>query len=368
MRKIIVLNQKGGVGKTTTVANLGACLTELGKTVLLVDVDPQANLSIHFGVEMERGEPSLYTFLRGEHNLRQVVRRTPVKRLGLIPSNVDLAGLAVELASAPDRLLKLRTALEQVPDGFDYILMDSPPSLGLLTINAMVAADEVFIPLQTEFFALQGVGKLLKTVKLVQANANRNLVISGVIPCMYDSRTCLANEILADIRSHFGSRVFETIIRKNIRLAEAPGFGVPIVQYDEECNGARDYRALAREVVAAEVASRPAAEPEAAGPAEAARPSPAPASDGGQPTVEPRRPALANRPAFRPYGAATAASPTGARQEAEPSAPAQPTQSNVEPATHTQPPDRNNDDESEGTRRQLPGRSEEPFRPSRASA
>lgn len=254
MRRIIVLNQKGGVGKTTTVANLGACLAELGKTVLLVDVDPQANLSIHCGVAPQRDEPSLYSLIRREHEAHQVIRSTPVEGLSLIPANVDLAGLSVELGDRPDRLLVLREALAPLPEGFDYVLMDSPPSLGLLTLNAMGAAGEVFIPLQTEFFALQGVGKLLRTVRLVRSHLNRTLDITGVIACMHDARTCLAQEILDDIRKHFGPRVFKRVIRKNVRLAEAPGFGLPIIRYDPECHGAEDYRALAGEVVAMEVA------------------------------------------------------------------------------------------------------------------
>ena len=259
MRKIIVLNQKGGVGKTTTVANLGACLAELGKKVLMVDADPQANLSIHFGLELERGEPSLYTFIMGQHGIRDVVRTTSMPGLGIIPSNIDMAGLAIELAEQPDRLFALRKCLARVPEGFDYILMDSPPSLGLVTINGMCAAEEVLIPLQTEFFALQGLSKLMSTVKLVHAKANPALEITGVLPCMHDKRTCLAYEILSDIRKHFGPKVFRTIIRKNVRLAEAPGFGLPITQYEPECNGAADYRALAAEVVAMEAGAVPTA-------------------------------------------------------------------------------------------------------------
>jgi len=255
MRRIIVLNQKGGVGKTTTVANLGACLAELGRRVLMVDVDPQANLSIHYGVELQRGDPSLYSFIRGDHEAGEVIRGTPVEGLSLIPASIDLAGLSVELSERPDRLMVLREALARLPDGLDYVLMDSPPSLGLLTVNAMSAAREVFIPLQTEFFALQGVSKLLRTVGLVRNHVNRELYITGVIACMFDSRTCLAQEILDDIRAHFGPRVFRTVVRKNIRLAEAPGFGVPITRYDPQCHGADDYRALAGEVLAMERAT-----------------------------------------------------------------------------------------------------------------
>ncbi len=257
MRKIIVLNQKGGVGKTTTVANLGAALAEAGRRVLMIDADPQANLSLHFGIEVPGGDPSLYTLMRGEHSLRDVVRATAVKGLGIIPSNIDLAGLNVELTERGSRLFVLRQVLEGLPEGIDYLLIDSPPSLGLLTINAMCAATEVFIPLQTEFFALQGLGKLTSTVQRVQ-RINQGLEITGVIACMFDARTRLAQEILDEIHKHFGPRVFRTIVRQNVRLAEAPGFGVPIMLYDTHCNGTQDYRALAEEVTAMEGALRSA--------------------------------------------------------------------------------------------------------------
>ena len=252
MRKIIVLNQKGGVGKTTTVADLGACLAEAGRRVLLLDADPQGHLGIHYGLDVGRGEPSLYTLMRGEDGLADVVRATRMDNLSIIPSNIDLAGLPVELSGRPDRLFVLRKALAELPPRYDYLLMDSPPSLGLLTVNAICAAAEIFIPLQTEFFALQGLSKLLRTILRVQKTVNKGLKLSGVIPVMHDARTRLAQETLADIRAHFGRRVFDTVIRKNVRLAEAPGFGVPITLYDEDCHGAQDYRALAREVIAME--------------------------------------------------------------------------------------------------------------------
>ncbi len=257
MRKIIVLNQKGGVGKTTTVANLGAALAEQGRRVLMVDADPQANLSLHFGIEVPAGQPSLYTLMRGEHSLSDVVRTTAVQGLGVIPSNIDLAGVNVELTERGSRLFVLRQVLADLPEGLDYLFIDSPPSLGLLTINAMCAATEVFIPLQTEFFALQGLGKLTSTVQRVQ-RINQGLEITGVIACMFDARTRLAQEILDEIHKHFGSRVFRTIVRQNVRLAEAPGFGVPIMLYDTHCNGTQDYRALAQEVAAMERAVVPA--------------------------------------------------------------------------------------------------------------
>lgn len=256
MRRIIVLNQKGGVGKTTTAVNLGACLAELGRSVLLVDADPQGNLSLHLGVEPDRGEPSLYSLMRGEDAPAQVIRSTAAEGVQLIPASIDLAGLDVELSEQPGRLFAMRRALAPLGQRYDYMFIDSPPSLGLLTLNAMCAVEEVFIPLQTEFFALQGLGKLLRTVRRVRGGVNRSLRVTGVIPCMHDARTCLAQEILDEIKGHFGSRVFRTVVRKNVRLAEAPGFGLPIIQYDPDCHGAEDYRALAREVVAMAGATR----------------------------------------------------------------------------------------------------------------
>jgi len=253
MRKIAVLNQKGGVGKTTTVANLGACLAALHRRVLMVDSDPQANLSIHFGVELDRGAPSLYSLLRGEHGPEQVVRQTMVKDLALLPANIDLAGLAVELSEQQEgREFELRRALRPLEEHFGYILIDCPPSLGLLTLNAMCAAGEVFIPLQTEFFALRGLGKLLKTCRLVRGGPNPHLAVTGIIACMFDTRTRLACDVLQEVRKHFGWKVFKTVIRENVRLAEAPGFGLPVTRYDPNCHGAEDYLSLAREVVAME--------------------------------------------------------------------------------------------------------------------
>jgi len=250
MRKIAVLNQKGGVGKTTTVVNLGACLCELGKKVLLVDMDPQANLTLHLGLELLRGEPSVYTLLQGEHPPEMVVRDTKLEGLKIIPSDIDLAGLEVELAvQGEGRELRLAQALQAADGNFDYLFVDCPPSLGLLTLNGVCAVEEIFIPLQTEFFALQGLGRLLHTVQLVRSKLNPEVDITGIIACMYDGRTSLAVEVLEEIRRHFGEKVFGTVIRKNVRLAEAPSFGIPITLYDAKCYGAEDYRSLAREVL-----------------------------------------------------------------------------------------------------------------------
>ena len=251
MRRIAVANQKGGVGKTTTTANLGASLAELGKRVVLVDTDPQANLSVHLSVEVPRGEASLYTLMRGEDVLEEVVRDTLVENLSLIPSNIDLAGMEIELSTQPlGREMCLRRALEGLNGHFDYMLVDCPPSLGLLTLNAMCAVKEIFIPLQTEFFALQGLGQLVRTVQLIRSGPNADLEITGIIPSMFDVRTSLAIEVLEEIKRHFGEKVFQTVVRKNVRLAEAPSFGVPITVYDGQCYGTEDYRSLAREVLA----------------------------------------------------------------------------------------------------------------------
>ena len=253
MRRIALLNQKGGVGKTTTVANLGACLARMGRRVLVVDMDPQGNLSLHFGIEVERGEPSVYTLLRQETELSDVIRETVVERLQLIPSNIDLAGLEVELAAAEEgREMRLSRALQPLEGGYDYVLIDCPPSLGLLTLNAMCAVRELFIALQAQFFALRGLCKLTETYRLVRARLNPALEITGIAACILDLRTSLSAEVMAEIKSHFGNLVFKTIVRNNVRVAEAPSFGVPVIMYDEHCHGAQDYSALAEEVLAME--------------------------------------------------------------------------------------------------------------------
>ena len=251
MRRIAIANQKGGVGKTTTAANLGACLAEVGTRVLLVDMDPQANLSIHVGAAVEREEPSAYTLLRDESTFDETLRDAAVAEMKIIPANIDLAGLEVELSNqGPGRERRLADALEPAGEDFDYLLVDCPPSLGLLTLNGMCAVEEVFIPLQTEFFALQGLGRLMETVRLVRHSLNPRLEITGIIASMFDARTSLAMEVIGEIKEHFGDRVFDTVVRKNVRLAEAPGFGVPIPLYDTGCYGTEDYRSLAREVLA----------------------------------------------------------------------------------------------------------------------
>jgi chromosome partitioning protein len=249
MRSIALTNQKGGVGKTTSTANLGACLAQEGRRVLLIDVDPQANLSVHFGVDIYTEEASLYTLMIGESEVQTIIRRTAVKALDLIPSNINLAGAEIELVGVVGRETILKEALHAVTSNYDYVLVDCPPSLGLLTLNALTTVHEVFIPLQTEFFALQGMSKLMETIQLVRRRLNPDLGVTGIIACMYDGRTRLAQEVRANIAEFFPDRLFKTMIHKNVKLAESPSHGVPISIYDRTSRGYKDYRALAREVL-----------------------------------------------------------------------------------------------------------------------
>jgi len=256
MRRIAVVNQKGGVGKTTTVVNLGAALAALGRRVVLIDLDPQGNMSMHLGIEVEAGQPSTYGVLIGSHGIAQAVRPTAVPNLSVVPANIDLSGAEMELAGALGRENLLRDALadweneraaSSIP-GADYVLFDCPPSLGLLSINGLVAAREVFIALQTEFFALQGMTKLVEVVQLLKRRLNPQLEVSGIIPCLFDSRLRLAREVLAEIRKYFPGQVFARPIGTNVKLAEAPSYAQTIFEYAPESAGARDYRALAAEV------------------------------------------------------------------------------------------------------------------------
>ena len=262
MRSIAVINQKGGVGKTTSSVNLAAAIAETGRRVCLIDLDPQAHASLHLGISAVNGEPSMYEVLCGEATLA-AARQDVSDQLSVIPSNLDLAAAELELAGEVGREMILRDCLQDDEARFDYLILDCPPSLGVLTVNALVAVNEVFLPLQPHFLALHGLSKLLRTVEVVSRRLNSRLRLSGVMLCMYDSNTRLAAEVSTDIDEFFQAtgtsrefvrqaKFFDTRIRRNIRLAEAPSFGRSIFQYAPDSNGAADYQSLAAEVIAQE--------------------------------------------------------------------------------------------------------------------
>lgn len=246
--KIIVFaNQKGGVGKTTTAVNVGAYIAEEGKKVLLIDFDPQGNMSSSVGSDKEK--PGIYEVITGKLLLKDAIQETTVRNLSIVSSNVNLAGANIELVDADRREFFLKNAVMQVKDNWDYILIDCPPSLGLLTINGLTAAQQVYIPMQCEYFALEGLSLLLTTVKQVQKGSNPNLKLGGIMFTMYDSRTRLANEVVNEVTGYFKEKVFKTVIPRNVRLSEAPSHSVPINQYDMTCIGAKSYKKLAKEVL-----------------------------------------------------------------------------------------------------------------------
>ncbi|MGZ4188878.1 MAG: ParA family protein, partial [Actinomycetota bacterium] len=240
-------NQKGGVGKTTTAVNLGACLAEAGSRVLLVDLDPQGNASTGVGVDRGSVKAGTYELLGGTAG-PEAILATEVEGLDVLPSTIDLAGAEVELVSAFARETKLRNGLAHVRAGYDFVLIDSPPSLGLLTVNALAACDEVIVPIQCEYYALEGLGQLMRTLDLVRDGLNPGLHVGGVVLTMFDARTKLAEQVVAEVRSHFGDAVFRSVIPRSVRLSEAPGFGKPIIRYDSSSRAATAYRELAKEM------------------------------------------------------------------------------------------------------------------------
>jgi len=241
-----IANQKGGVGKTTTAVNVAACIAEAGYETLVVDVDPQGNASVGLGVE--RSGPGLYDALAGEVLSEQTVRRTTVARLSVMVSTPDLAGATMELPRLPGSEQRLRKALAPLRDRYAFIVLDCPPSLGPLTVNALVAADRVIVPVQTEYFALEGLAGLLDTLGLIQRELNPRLTIAGMLLTMHDARTKLGQDVEREVRTHFPALVFETVIPRNVRLGEAPSFGRPVIHHDPYCAGSEAYFALAKEV------------------------------------------------------------------------------------------------------------------------
>ena len=248
MGKIIAFtNKKGGVGKTTTAVNMAAYCAELGKKVLLVDIDSQGNATTGLGFSKSALKKSVYNVLMDDEGVAQNIMPTQIKLLDILPANVDLTGAEVDLVYKRNRERLLKDALSKIRDGYDYIFVDCPPSLGLLTINAWVAADSVIIPLQAEYFALEGVSQLMNTISMVKQNLNPALQIEGVVITMYDGRALISKQITAEIKKFFKAKLYEIIIPRNIRLAEAPSHGVPVMLHDPKCAGARAYKALAEE-------------------------------------------------------------------------------------------------------------------------
>jgi len=246
--KIVVFaNQKGGVGKTTSAVNIGAYLADLGKKVLLIDFDPQGNLSSSVGAK--RDQSGVYELITKQTDHKHVIQTTSVPNLSVISADINLTGANIELIEAEDREYFLKNAVKKIDNGWDYILIDSPPSLGILTLNGLVAADQVFIPLQCEYFAMEGLSQLLKTIRMVQKALNPELKIGGIFFTMYDARTNLANEVVQEVTGYFKQVVFKTIIPRNVKLSEAPSHRIPINQYNNSCIGAISYQKLAEEVI-----------------------------------------------------------------------------------------------------------------------
>ncbi len=253
-RILALANQKGGVGKTTTAINLGTALAAIGEKVLVIDLDPQGNASTGLGIDQRSREVSMFDVMVGEADLLSVIRETAVPRLSIAPSTMDLSGAELEIAALKDRAFRLRSAVaelgERMGDGhYSYILIDCPPSLNLLTINAMSAADAILVPLQCEFFALEGLSQLLKTVDQVRSSLNPRLQIHGVVLTMFDARNNLSGQVVEDVRRFLGDKVYQTIIPRNVRISEAPSYGKPALLYDLKCTGSQAYLRLASEVI-----------------------------------------------------------------------------------------------------------------------
>jgi chromosome partitioning protein len=253
-RVLALANQKGGVGKTTTAINLGTALAAIGENVLVVDLDPQGNASTGLGIDRKSRQRSTYDVLVGEVALRDAIQATAVPRLHICPATIDLSGFELEIAHERDRAFRLRRALEQLNDGlgeaaYTYVLVDCPPSLNLVTVNAMAAAHSILVPLQCEFFALEGLSQLLKTVEQVRSTLNPGLTIHGIVLTMYDARNNLAGQVVADVRGFMGEKVYQTVIPRNVRVSEAPSYGKPVLLYDLKCVGSQAYLRLASEII-----------------------------------------------------------------------------------------------------------------------
>jgi chromosome partitioning protein len=249
MGKVIsIANQKGGVGKTTTSVNISAILAKKGKKVLLIDTDPQGNATSGIGIE-KNFELSVYDVIVGETKIEETILDTEIKNLKICPSNINLAGAEVELVSMISREYRLKEKLEEYKENFDYIIIDCPPSLGLITLNAFTSSDSVLIPVQCEYYALEGLGQLINTINLVKKHLNKELEIEGSVLTMYDARTNLSNQVVKEVKNYFGDKVYKTVIPRNVRLSEAPSYGMPITMYDPRSKGAKCYDKLVKELI-----------------------------------------------------------------------------------------------------------------------
>ena len=249
-RTIAIANQKGGVGKTTTAINLSSCLAEQGMKVLVIDMDPQGNTSSGLGLDKDEQDNSVYELILNQCTTTECLVETDIRNLSVIPSNVNLAGAEVELLDVDNKEYVLRDSLDYIKDDYDFVIIDCPPSLNMLTINAMTTADTVLVPIQCEYYALEGLSQLIYTIRLVQERLNPSLVIEGVVFTMYDGRTNLSQQVVESVRTNLNTRIYETVIPRNVKLAEAPSHGKPINLYDSKSSGAESYRSLASEVIA----------------------------------------------------------------------------------------------------------------------
>ncbi|MDI6786271.1 MAG: AAA family ATPase [bacterium] len=248
-RIITIANQKGGVGKTTTTINLSTCLCDLNKKVLLIDIDPQGNTTSGLGYSKNKIAVSIYDLFSDQEKINQAILNTSIPGLSLIPANISLTGAEIELVNLEQREFRVKSILDSLKENYDYIFIDCPPSLGLLTINGLTAANSIIIPVQCAYYAMEGLGQLLNTIKLVKDRLNRSLKIEGILLTMYDARTNLSYQVAKEIKTHFREKVYETIIPTNVKLAEAPGFGKPITLHDNQSTGAKCYQKLAEEVI-----------------------------------------------------------------------------------------------------------------------
>ena len=248
-RIVAIANQKGGVGKTTTSINLSACLAEKGKKVLAIDLDPQGNMTSGLGVDKDEVDNIVYELILDECSIRESITETVVDGLSIIPSNVHLAGAEIELLGINDKEYILKSSVDYIKDDYDFIIIDCPPSLNMLTVNAMTTADTILVPIQCEYYALEGLSQLIHTINLVQERLNPNLQIEGVVFTMYDVRTNLSNQVVDTVKENLDANIYKTMIPRNIRLAEAPSYGIPINMYDSRSAGAESYRSLADEII-----------------------------------------------------------------------------------------------------------------------